>query len=310
MTRGFAALLALTAAWPLSLAAQDRPTFRTAVSRVTLSATVRTTRGKSVTNLKADDFELYDSGERRAIQDFKTEAAPVNIAVLVDFSGSMDVAAKRRAATDSVSRLLDLLRPGDDRAGLYVFDRELRELQSLAPAPGNILAQLNAVTRPFGATSLFDAIADTGKALTSVTGTRRAVVALTDGADNASRLTPEQVSGIASSIDVPVYVIIVVSPLDRMGQTTVIEERLARELDGPLANLARWTGGEIFAAVNPTKADLAVQQIVTDLRQQYFIAFEPGARTGWHPIELRTKDRNHVVRTRSGYIVQEQPDKL
>ena len=54
-------------------------------------------------------------------------------------------------------------------------------------------------------------------------GARRAVVALTDGADNASRLTPAEVSALASSIDVPVYIVVVVSPLDRDGKTTIDE---------------------------------------------------------------------------------------
>jgi hypothetical protein len=46
-------------------------------------------------------------------------------------------------------------------------------------------------------------------------------------------------------------------------------------------------------------------QVVLDLRQQYLIAFEPEAHLGWHPIELRTRDTNHVVRTRGGFMVRQ-----
>jgi VWFA-related protein len=288
-----------------------RPTFRASVGRVTVNATVKTRRGRPVTNLTAKDFELLDSGTVVPIREFRTEPEPVNVALLVDFSGSMDVAARRQGAHDNVSHLLSWLSPGVDQAGLYVFDKELHELQPLAPAPGNILAQLDAVKRPFGATSLFDAIAETSRTLVAQGGARRAVIALTDGADNASRLTPAEVSGLASSIDVPVYIIIVISPFDRAGRGTVDDERLITQaLNGPLGDLARWTGGEIFAGISPAQSSVTTRQIVSELRQQYLIAFEPGARPGWHPIEVRTRDKDLVVRARSGYIVKGQPDGL
>jgi hypothetical protein len=124
------------------------------------------------------------------------------------------------------------------------------------------------------------------------------------GADNASKLTASEVSGIASSIDVPVYIVVIVSPLDRDGKTTIDDPRLVESpLEGPLDNLARWTGGEIYVGVGPTQSLNAARQIVSELRQHYLIAFEPDGRPGWHPIELRTRDEDHVVRARSGYVV-------
>jgi hypothetical protein len=71
-----------------------------------------------------------------------------------------------------------------------------------------------------------------------------------------------------------------------------------------LGNLARWTGGEIYVGVGPVQSKQSAQSIVDELRQQYLIAFEPGQRLGWHPLELRTRDKDLVVRARSGYIVQ------
>jgi VWFA-related protein len=288
-------------------AAQDaRPTFRSSVERVAVTATVRDRHGKPVTNLTAADFELLDDGQPRPITEFRTEPVPVSLALLVDFSGSMDVAARRQAAHDNAFQLLSWLRPGTDQAGLFVFDRQLHELQPIAPvAPANILQELDSFARPYGATSLFDAIAETGRRIAATGVARRAVVALTDGADNASRLTAEQVSGIASSIDVPVYIVIVVSPYDRAGRTTVDDARLLDgELNGPLANLARWTGGELYVGVGPAQSAQAAQQIVSDLREQYLIGFEPSPRAGWHPIELRVKGKDLVVHARSGYVAR------
>ncbi|MCC7008455.1 MAG: VWA domain-containing protein [Acidobacteria bacterium] len=299
------AVIGCTATWASASQPQDAPVFRAGVDRVTVAATVKTRRGRPVLGLQPEDFQLFDNGVRRPITDFRSDAGPVSLALLVDFSGSMGVAARRQATHDAAYHLISTLTPGVDQAGLYVFDSRLRELQSLAPAPGDILSQLDAVSRPFGATSLFDAIAETGRVLATVGSPRRAVVAITDGADNWSRLSAEQVSGIASSIDVPVYIMVVVSPFDRFGRSTVDDPRLVdAAMSGPLANLAHWTGGEIHVGVGPLQTGQAAKQIVAELRQQYLIAFEPGRQTGWHPIELRMRDKDLVVRARSGYVVQ------
>ena len=280
--------------------------FRSSVERVTLNVTVRTSRGRHVTNLEKKDFTVIDDGATRPITEFRTDPAPISLGFLVDFSGSMDVAARRGVARENVRHMLAWMQPGVDRGGLYVFDKEFRELQPLAPAPGDILAQFDRVDRPFGVTSLFDAIAEAGRRIAKDGGPRRAVVALTDGADNASTLSPSQVSAIASGIDVPVYVIVVVSPFDRSGRTTIDDTRMIDgTVQGPLGDLARWTGGDIYTAVGPAQITQAAQQIVTDLRQQYLIAFEPGTRPGWHPLQVRARDEDLVVLVRSGYYVRD-----
>lgn len=279
--------------------------FSASVERVTLSVTVRTSRGRPVTGLTAEDFVLTSSGQRQSITDFRHDDTPVSLALLVDFSGSMAVGARRAAARENVDHLLRFLQPGVDRAGLFAFDKTLRVLQPIAPAPGDILAQLDGVERPFGATSLFDAIAETGRALAAGSGVRRAVVALTDGVDNASALTPGEVSALASSIDVPVYIIVVVSPLDADGQEPHPSLRLGEMTKGQLGDLARWSGGEIYTSLGPQQAARTARALVTELRQQYLIAFEPDGRPGWHPIDLRTTRDDLVVRTRSGYYVRD-----
>jgi VWFA-related protein len=283
-----------------------RPTFRASVGRVAVSAVVRTKQGRPVTDLTAKDFQLIDRGQIRSITEFRSDPSPVRLSMLVDFSGSMDVAEKRAAAHESAFHLLSWLTAGKDEVSLYAFDREIMELQPPAPSPADVLQKLDSL-KPYGATSLFDAIAETGKLVADRGQGRRAVVALTDGADNASKLTPEQVSTLASAIDVPVYIIIIVSPLDRAGSSVVNEEQVDEIIKGKLGDLARWTGGEIFAAIGPAQASRAARQIVTELRHQYLIAFEPGTEPGWHPIELRTIQKDLVVRTRSGYVVRSRP---
>jgi len=304
-------LLGVTLCWtPIIGAPQDpvqRPTFRASVNRVAVAATVRDRRGRPITNLRSEDFLLFDGGVPRQIAEFRSETAPVSLALLADFSGSMEVAAKRDAMREVMRHLVTWLTPGTDNVGLFAFDQYLREVEPIGPAPGRVLESVGTL-RPFGKTKLFDAIAETGRRLAAEGTTRRAIVALTDGADNASRLSPAEVSGLASEIDVPVYVIVVVSDLDLAGDnSSVIDPSLESLVDGRLGDLARWTGGEIFAAVGPAQTSRAARQIVTELRQQYLIAFEPSGQPGWHPIDLRTRDKDHVVRARSGYVVRSNP---
>jgi VWFA-related protein len=221
----------------------QRPTFKAGVSRVAVAVTVRTKRGRQVTDLKQEDFNLFDSGEGRPIVDFRRDASPLTVSLLVDFSGSMDVAIRREAAAEISRHLMSWLLPDDDRVGLTTFDRTLQHVHPISAPSDEVLLKMKAI-RPYGQTSLFDAIAEAGRDLAATGASRRALIALTDGADNASRMSASEVSGIASSIDVPVYIVLVVSPLDRASRgSSVIDDQLEAMLAGRLGDLARWTPG-------------------------------------------------------------------
>lgn len=305
----FGLAVAVTAPAPAARQTQqERPTFRASVARVTLAATVRDQRGRSVTNLTATDFQLLDAGRERQILEFRTDPAPVNVGLLVDTSGSMAVGARGAAMREAAGHLVSWLEPGRDEVGLFAFDQGMEQLHPMLPAPGRVMDTLARV-RPYGKTQLFDAIAETGRRLAETMGGRRAIVVLSDGADNASTLTPAEVSGLASAIDIPVYIVIVVSPLDRADGTSVNDDGLAALVNGRLGDLARWTGGDIFTAIGPAHASVAARRIVSELRQQYLIAFEPGAEVGWHPLVVRTRQKNLVVRARSGYFVRDTDDR-
>jgi VWFA-related protein len=156
--------------------------------------------------------------------------------------------------------------------------------------------------KPFGATSLHDAIARTADKVATRQSLRRAVVVFTDGQDTASKLTASEVSGIASAIDVPVYIVGVVQAIDDpkhdMSATTM--ERSA--LTGSLGNLAYWTGGDTFVVSSISERSLTARRIVDELRQQYLIAFEANAAPGWHPLQVRMRNKDLTVRARSGYF--------
>jgi len=63
-----------------------------------------------------------------------------------------------------------------------------------------------------------------------------------------------------------------------------------------------WTGGAFFFASTPADTSHAARQVLDELRQQYVIAFEPALGRGWRPLEVRTRDKDYIVRARSGYM--------
>jgi len=274
--------------------------FRSGVELVTVSATVRDRRGRAVADLTAADFQVFDRGVARPIAEFRTEAAPVSVAILFDVSGSMDMASRALAARFAAHHVLSWLEHGRDEAALFAFDSRLHEVAPFTVDTRALQGALGEVD-PFGATSLHDAIADTAKRISERANRRRAIIVLTDGIDTASRLTPADVSGIASEIDVPVYIVAVVLPIDNPDANGPSDDDVPQAA-GTIRELAAWTGGELFYASTPSDTSKVARQIVRELRQQYLIAFAPSAGAGWHPIEIRTTKKNLTVRARGGYV--------
>ena len=285
---------------------QDPPvaTFRSSVEVVSVSAVVRDRKGRFVGNLERKDFIVAEAGTPRPILDFRAQSdGPIKLALLVDISGSMRVGSKTVDAQQAARHLFGALRPGDE-AAVFSFDTGLDRVTPFTSNIPSLEAALGHVQTPFGQTSLYDAVAQVARAVAAEgpgggrMPQRSAVVVLTDGIDTRSRLTSEQVATISSSIDIPVYIIAVISPIDDPREGGTAQE----ELTGPLPTLARWTGGEMFMASAPAHASVAARQIVEELRHQYVIAFEASNRDGgWRALEVRARDRGLTVRARAGY---------
>jgi VWFA-related protein len=284
----------------------DQPTrFRSAVDLVSVSAVVRDKKGRFVPDLSSDDFIVVEGGERRRIVGFQAEAdGPVRVAVLFDISGSMRVGTKANDAQQAARHLLSSLKKGD-QAALFAFDTRLQRVTGFTSDFVGLEQKIEHVDSPFGQTSLYDAIAETARTMAAEVGgggegrvpQRAAIVVLTDGIDTKSRLTAGEVSAIASSIDIPVYILAVMSPIDDPRNA----DNGTGSMSTGLTDLARWTGGDLFIAVAPAHTSIAARQIVGEMRHQYMLAFEASARSGWRPLEVKARDRDFVVRARSGY---------
>ena len=273
-------------------------TFKASVDLVRVSAVVRDHKGRFVQDLTARDFEVFDGGNARPITDFRRDQSGVSVAVLFDVSGSMEghLPMAREAAAHVLSWLDER-----DEAAVFTFDTHLDEIAPFTSGLKTVPRAMGGVV-PFGATSLHDAIAATAKRVGSREGKRRAVVVLTDGNDNWSHLKPSQVSAIASEIDVPVYLFGIVPSIDNPTSELSTNSSTQTALSGPLADLAAWTGGHTFVASTPAQRSLAARQIIDELRHQYLIAFESSGRPGWHALVVRARQKDLIVRARSGYM--------
>ena len=306
-TAALSALALAVVGAPLFARPQDGPaqsqktTFRSAVDVVSVAAVVRDKRGRFAPNLKPEDFRVEEAGIRRDIIQFHADTnAPVRVALLFDVSGSMRMSGRIDEARQAARHVLGAMRLGGaaDEAAVFSFDMNLQSLQPFTVDAGAIETALARVA-PYGQTSLYDAIAQTARRVADTRPGdphRRAVVVFTDGVDTSSLLTPEQVSAIASEIDVPVYVVTVVSASDH-------EDRGARAggPDGALRTLAQWTGGDLFVTSAPAHESVAARQIVDELRHQYVLAFAASPANGWHALNVKTRDRDLTVRARRGY---------
>jgi VWFA-related protein len=278
-------------------------TFRSGVELVTVTAAVRDARGRVVRDLKKSDFVVVDSGYSRPIQDFYAGESAVSVAILLDISGSMGVGGNMDRAREAVRVVLSHLQSRGDEAALYTFDSKLQEVVPFTTDLNRIRA-LSLAGRPWGLTSLYDAVAATARSVAERANRHRAVLVITDGVDTGSTMKAAEVSSIASSIDVPVYLLTVVNPLDHPGGELSVVGTAGNEQTeiATLQDLARWTGGDMRICSMPEHTFAAVDDLFGELRYQYLITFEPGLVAGWHPLEIRIQKKNLVVHARGGYM--------
>ena len=293
--------LSAQAGSPRSATEQPQATFKSGVDLVTVSVSVRTENGRVVRDLQRSDFTVLDTGRPAKILDFYSGDSPISLAILLDISGSMAVGGNMDRAREAVTVATMSLREESDEAALFTFDSELAEVVSFTKDL-EMVHKVSLKGTPWGKTSLYDAIAKAATTVSERTNRHRALLVITDGVDTGSRLSAADVSAIASSIDVPVYLLTVVTPVDHPGTEFELTSDGRSTQTTTLADLARWTGGDMRVTSTPAHISTAVQDLFTELRHQYVISFEPGDRPGWHPLEIRTRKRGLVVHARGGYM--------
>jgi len=295
---GWLAVLAL--ATPLPARPQEPPAdtgtaFREEVSVgwVLVPLSVRTRRG-FVHDLEPPDVRLFADGEPVALGSFERGAeAPFELVLLQDLSGSMALGGRLEASRRAADCFLDQLRPGD-RYALATFAG--RSLTVEVPFTADLAAGLEAADawRPYGVTALHDAVARLPE-IRATGQTPGAAVLITDGAENASRIDPQEAREIVRHARLPVYVLSLARP------------RRASASDGEdyaaiLRRLAAATGGRYLSIEVAADLAEACRSVVEELRSRYVLGFPTaGGENRWRRLEVEIKRRDVVIRSRAGY---------
>ncbi|BDC47824.1 hypothetical protein F183_A01400 [Bryobacterales bacterium F-183] len=266
------------------------------VTRVNILFSVSDRKGRFVTNLAKEDFEVFESKKEQSILEFTAETnLPLRLGILIDTSNS--IRDRFRFIQDAASEFLkSVMRPEQDRAVLVSFDTSAQMISDLT---GDIEKLEKGVRnlRPGGGTALYDAIyyACRDKLILDQPRHkfRRALVILSDGDDNQSRYTREQALEMAQKSDVVIYAI--------STNTTKIEN----DGDKLLRYLAKETGGMAFFPFKVEDLEQSFTNIANELRSQYNILYRPEPLRAdglYHQVDVKVRNRKDlVVRARRGY---------
>ncbi|HWS73063.1 MAG TPA: VWA domain-containing protein [Thermoanaerobaculia bacterium] len=305
-TAAFAALLlAASTAYPEDNShLENHLSEAVSVGYVMIPFTVLGSQGNPITDLREGEVKLEVDGNAVARDLFeKSHDAPVSFTILLDGSGSMALAGKMDSARAAVDALIAHRRPGDDFA-LYVFDQdEAHEVVPFTEDPRAIARALQTI-EPFGKTAFFDALSTMPERSRLGRNATRAIILLSDGIDNASKLTKADLARQLQGIAIPIYPL----GLREKGEQTDVARDAGSDL-ALLDDVASLTGGRLFVGNQPEQLGAAVESLEKNLRAQYLIGFTPTGRGAvkYRHISLRLAGRVHSVRVRAGYLGTEPP---
>ena len=284
--------------------------FTTSVDAVHLNVSVVDKKGKLVTDLEQSDFWVLENDVIQDITYFSRGTdAPVDVVMLVDASGSMDVTAKTLNARNSAIQLIRGLGE-EDRVAVYAFDRDLYRLTDFTKSKDDAVAALTRI-EPFGSTALYDAVVTLSDRVVDEGFGRRAIVVVTDGVDTSSDATVELAVEKARGVDLPVYVIRVLSPVDDPESDLFLGVHGAsfRGADA-LRRFTAETGGTMYEGSQWGQLVVASARIREELKTQYRIGYVPQQDSGggeFRRIHVQTRRRGIEVRTRKGYYPKTRP---
>jgi Ca-activated chloride channel family protein len=272
---------------------------------VVFSATAVDGKGRPVTDLKRKDFRVVEEGRLQAIERFYGgQELPARVLLLIDGSGSMDEELKVTSVRFAAERILDAL-SDEDQVALAGFDSRYWGVVAFTHDREAVRKGL-ATVEPFGSTALHDALDQAARDLASHGEGRRAVVVITDGVDTSSEKTPREVLERSRALDVPIYTISAVSPLDDPESSLYVgrERKGAAAAGGEqLERYASLSGGAAFRVSNYVGLKKAAERIAAELKHQYRLGYDPPPGPArFRRVQVRTTRKGVTVRTRSGYV--------
>jgi len=248
------------------------------VNLVLVPVSIVDPENRQVTGLDKENFEVFEGKQRQQIQHFSSEDAPVSLGAIFDMSGSM--ASKIVRAREAVLEFFKTANPEDEFFMIAFADRpeEVTDFtRSVEDIEGRLL-----YTVPKGRTAMLDAIYLGLNKMRQARYGRKALLIISDGGDNHSRYTENEVKNLVKESDVQIYAIGI---YDRYFPTE--EERLGPEL---LSDISELTGGRAFSIDNPNDLAEVATKIGIALRSQYVLGYRPTnpAHDGkWHKVKVK-----------------------
>lgn len=282
---------------PLAVAvfAQDEAaTFRADTRLVVLHASVLDKKDRLVTDLKRDDFKVYENGVQQQLKVFRREDVPVSLGIVIDNSGSMR--EKRQRVEVAALALVKASNPQDEVFIVNFNDEAFLDV----PFTSDIAKMQEGLARidSRGGTAMRDAISgaiDEMKA--HAKKDKRILLVITDGNDNTSSITLERLVEKCSSADMPIAVYTI-------GLLNEEEKREAKKAERALSALTRASGGLAYYPKQAAEVDALAVKVAHEIRNQYILAYTPSnpALDGtFRQIRVQVQGRGLQVRTRTGY---------
>ena len=281
--------------------AQDRRPFEISVQvrLVVLPVSVTDRKGNLVPGLTAQNFHVYEDGQSQQITLFRHEDIPVTVGLVVDDSSSM---RPRRSQVIQAASVFARLSNPQDQMFVVNFNENaslgLPENIPFTDEPGLLTTSLTKT--PGGGTALYDAVALGLEHLKEGSRSKRALIVVSDGGDDASNLSFRHLLRSIQASDAVIYTV---------GLLHHSEENQNPKVLGRLAKAA---GGKAYFPESASEIPAVCEEIARDLRQQYTIGYVPPnpGQAAYRKIRVQvsTPDKAKlIVRTRSGYFMPKRP---
>ena len=298
-----AAATAVTASSAAPLAAQ---VFRAGTNTVYLPVTVTDSKGRPIVGLDRSEFRVFEDGLVQEIAVFERDPQPIALSLLIDSSTSMEDDKLRVAQQAAVGFSSQLGK--NDVAQVIDFNSEIQIRQTFTH-DAKLLEDAIGKIRAGGSTSLYKAIYIAISELSNVQAAkpgeirRQAIVLLSDGEDNTSLQSYDDVAERVKQSNVIVYAI---GLRDRESSNN----KTFSQANFALRTLTQVTGGRVFFLEDYRQLPTLYQQIAEELSSQYFIGYDTKnlKRDGkFRQIAVRVSRPETVVRTRTGYLPTRLP---
>ncbi len=233
---------------------------------VLVPAQVTNVVGTPVTDLHKEDFRVFEDGVEQPITNFSRDDAPLSIGLLFDISGSMRNKIKK--ATEAAAAFFKTSNPQDEFFLIEFSDRPKLTVPFTSD-PDEVYDRI-AHAKPFGRTSLLDAIHMAMGEMKHAQNTRKALVIVSDGGDNRSRHTEREIKNAMLESDLQVYAMGIFDPLDTAKHS--IEEQNGPKL---LEELADQSGGREYPVSSLDDLPSISARIGDQLRNEYLLGYTP-----------------------------------